>query len=67
MPKYYPPRQILIDMLIDDDLNDWHSVEDKNAYLAHILRTGVIGYQDLFHDQLIAECVARGLLEDQNA
>ena len=66
MSKRYPQKQTLIDMLIDDDLADWHSKEDKDAYFAHLLRTGMVGYQDLFLDQLIDECVSRGLLEDEN-
>ena len=44
MPDIYPDRKTLIELLIDDDLNDWFTKSDQADYLSYLLRTGFIGY-----------------------
>ena len=57
-------RNEMIDLLIDNDLNDWNERDDKDDYFATILRKGFIGYE-LWHDQeLTDEMYDRGLLDD---
>lgn len=69
MPDIYPPREKLIDLLIDDDLNEWHDREDKDEYFAMLLRVGFVGYRNQKDQDLIDECIERELNfeEKQNA
>lgn len=57
----------IIDLLIEDDLNDWHDRDDKDAYFAMLLRKGFIGYEQSYHQELLDEAIDRGLIEEVEA
>jgi hypothetical protein len=54
----------IIDLLIEDDLNDWNDNQSKDAYFEYILRKGCIGYEQSYHDELLDEAISRGLIEE---
>jgi hypothetical protein len=53
----------LIEMLIDDDLDDWRDEAVKNSYFAVLLHNGFVGYRNQTGEELLTEVVERGLLE----
>jgi hypothetical protein len=57
----------IIDLLIEDDLNDWNDSQSKDAYFATILRKGFIGYEQSYHDELLMDAIDRGLIEEVKA
>lgn len=65
MPDIYPDRKTLIELLIDDDLNDWFTKSDQADYLSYLLRTGFIGYNHWTDQELIDECINREIQFDK--
>lgn len=65
MPKQYPSREKLIDLLIDDDINGFYDRDDQAAYLSYILRSGFAGYENQTYEQLIDECIDRQFFEEE--
>lgn len=57
-------RDEMINLLIDDDLNNWYDRDDKDEYFAMILRNGFIGYNDQSNKEIENEMFERGLLDD---
>lgn len=61
MPDIYPPREKLIEILVDDSINSWYDREDQADYFSYLMRVGFIGYNNLTDQQLIDECIDREL------
>ena len=45
-------RESTIAWLIDDDLNDWNSEDDKNSYITRMLLDGFGGYNNMTDEEL---------------
>jgi len=65
MPDIYPSRVVLIDLLVDNDLNDWFSKSDMADYFSYLLRTGIKGYDYWTDQELIDECISREINMDE--
>ena len=61
MPDIYPPREKLIELLVDDDINGFYDREDQADYLSYLMRVGFVGYNNQTDQQLIDECIDREL------
>ena len=65
MPDIYPPREKLIDLLVDDDINNWYDRDDQAEYFSMWLRIGFVGYNNQTDQQLIDECIDRELILEE--
>lgn len=54
----------MIEMLVDDDINDWHDRDDQADYLSYLLRRGFKGYDDYTEEELRNELFDRELIEE---
>ena len=61
MPDIYPPREKLIELLVDDDVNGFYDRDDQADYFSYLLRVGFVGYNNQTDQQLIDECIDREL------
>lgn len=61
MPDIYPPREKLIELLVDDDINGFYDREDQADYFSYLMRVGFVGYNNQTDQQLIDECIDREL------
>ena len=61
MPDIYPPREKLIELLVDDDINGFYDREDQCDYFSYMMRIGFVGYNNQTDQQLIDECIDREL------
>ena len=65
MPDIYPSRDKLIELLVDDDINDWFSKSDMADSFSYLLRNGFIGYDNRTDQELIDECISREINMDE--
>ena len=54
----------MIELLVDDDLNDWNTVDQFKEYMRLQLITGFKGYKDFTLAELISEIEDRELLNN---
>jgi hypothetical protein len=54
-------RKDMIEMLINDDLTDWHTPQARNDYLWLLMENGFVGYASYKDEELQAEMKAREL------
>lgn len=65
MPDIYPPREKLIELLVDGDINGFYDREDQADYISYLKRNGFVGYNNLTYQQLIDECIDRNFFEEE--
>ena len=46
MPDIYPPREKLIELLVDDDINGFYDRDDQADYISYLMRHGFVGYNN---------------------
>ena len=56
-------RDEMIDVLVNDDINNWYDRDDQADYLSYLLRVGFKGYDQHSDDELHCEMVDRGFIE----
>ena len=59
-------RELAINLLVDNDLNDWQDRDDRDEYFSYMLRNGLKGYNELTDEELEDELYDRDLLDDFN-
>ena len=45
-------REEMINWLVNNDINDWNNEQSKNEYLAFLLTSGFIGYENMTDKEL---------------
>jgi len=57
-------KEQMIELLVDDDLNDWNTVDQFKEYMRLQLITGFKGYKNFTLAELISEIEDRELLNN---
>jgi len=57
-------KEQMIELLVDDDLNDWNTVDQFKEYMHLQLITGFKGYKNFTLAELISEIEDRELLNN---
>jgi len=65
MPDIYPPREKLIELLVDDDINGFYDRNDQADYISHLMRHGFVGYNNQTDQEILDECISRNFFEDE--
>lgn len=65
MPNIHTPRQELIELLVDDDINGFVDRSDHADYISHLVRNGFVGYNHQTDQEIIDECINRGFFEEE--
>ena len=65
MPNIYPPREELIELLVDDDINRFFDRYDQADYISYTMRHGLVGYNNQTYQEIIDECIDRNFFEEE--
>lgn len=65
MPDIYPPREKLIELLVDDDINGFYDRDDQADYISYLMRHGFVGYNNQTDQEIIDECIDRNFFEEE--
>jgi hypothetical protein len=65
MPDIYPPREKLIELLVDDDINGFYDRDDQADYISYLMIHGFVGYNNQTDQEIIDECIDRNFFEEE--
>ena len=65
MPDIYPPREKLIELIVDDDINGFYDRDDQADYISYLMRHGFVGYNNQTDQEIIDECIDRNFFEEE--
>lgn len=65
MPNIHTPRNELIELLVDDDINGFNDRDDQADYISYLMRNGFVGYNNQTDQEIIDECISRNFFDEE--